>query len=35
MFLEFIHRIATNDVKELPKEGIVETIFTTEKGKYN
>ncbi|RPI70493.1 MAG: hypothetical protein EHM47_12035 [Ignavibacteriales bacterium] len=31
--VEFIHRIATNDVKNLPKEGIAETIFTTEKGR--
>jgi folate-binding protein YgfZ len=31
--LDFIHRIATNDVKNLPKEGIADTIFTTEKGK--
>jgi len=31
--LDFIHRIATNDVKKLPKEGIVETIFTNEKGR--
>jgi folate-binding protein YgfZ len=31
--LDFIHRIATNDVKDLPKEGIADTIFTTEKGR--
>lgn len=31
--LDFIHRVATNDVKNLPKEGIADTIFTTEKGK--
>ncbi len=31
--IDFIHRIATNDVKNLPKEGIADTIFTTEKGK--
>jgi tRNA-modifying protein YgfZ len=31
--LDFIHRIATNDVKALPKEGIAGTIFTTEKGR--
>ncbi len=31
--LEFIHRIATNDVKNLLKEGIADTIFTTEKGR--
>jgi len=31
--IDFINRIATNDVKNLPKEGIADTIFTTEKGK--
>ena len=31
--LEFIHRIATNDVKNLAKEEVVDTIFTTEKGR--
>jgi len=31
--IDFIHRIATNDVKELPKEGIAETIFTNERGR--
>jgi tRNA-modifying protein YgfZ len=31
--LEFIHRVATNDVKNLPKEGVADTIFTTAKGR--
>ena len=31
--LEFIHRVATNDVKSLAKEEVVDTIFTTEKGR--
>jgi len=31
--LGFVHRIATNDVKNLSKEGIADTIFTTEKGR--
>lgn len=31
--LDFLHRVATNDVKNLPKEGIADTIFTNEKGK--
>ena len=31
--LDFIHRIATNNVKHLLKEGIAGTIFTTEKGR--
>jgi tRNA-modifying protein YgfZ len=31
--LEFIHRVATNDVKNLAKEGVIDTIFTTEKGR--
>jgi folate-binding protein YgfZ len=31
--LEFVHRIATNDVKNLAKEEVIDTIFTTEKGR--
>jgi len=31
--LEFLHRITTNSVKDLPKEGVTKTIFTTEKGR--
>lgn len=31
--LDFIHRISTNDVKNLPREGVIDTVFTTEKGK--
>jgi tRNA-modifying protein YgfZ len=31
--LDFLHRISTNSLKDLPKEGIVKTIFTTEKGR--
>ncbi len=31
--LDFLHRITTNSVKELPKEGICSTIFTNEKGR--
>lgn len=31
--LDFLHRITTNSLKDLPKEGIQKTIFTTEKGK--
>jgi len=31
--LDFLHRITTNSVKELPKEGICKTIFTSEKGR--
>src|ERR1035437_4747906 len=31
--LDFLHRITTNSVKELPKETICETIFTSEKGR--
>lgn len=31
--LDFLHRISTNALKDLPKEGIRETIFTTEKGR--
>lgn len=32
--LDLIHRISTNSVKDLPKEGVKNTIFTNEKGKY-
>lgn len=31
--LDFLHRITTNSVKDLKKEEIVQTIFTTEKGR--
>jgi folate-binding protein YgfZ len=31
--LDFIHRIATNDVINLAKEEVIDTIFTTEKGR--
>ncbi len=31
--LDLIHRIGTNNVKDLPKEGIKNTIFTSEKGR--
>lgn len=31
--LEFLHRIATNSVKDLRKEGVTKTVFTTEKGR--
>jgi folate-binding protein YgfZ len=31
--LDFLHRISTNSLKDLPKEGIGKTIFTTEKGR--
>lgn len=31
--LDFIHRISTNSTKNLPKEQITKTIFTTEKGR--
>ena len=31
--LEFIHRIATNNVNNLAKEEIIDTIFTSEKGR--
>jgi folate-binding protein YgfZ len=31
--LDLVHRIATNNVKNLPKEGVRSTIFTTEKGR--
>ena len=31
--LDFLHRITTNSLKDLPKEGICKTIFTSEKGR--
>lgn len=31
--LDFLNRISTNSLKDLPKEGIGKTIFTTEKGR--
>ncbi|NNL22137.1 MAG: hypothetical protein HKO83_12535, partial [Ignavibacteriaceae bacterium] len=31
--LDLIHRIGTNSVKNLPKEGVQNTIFTSEKGR--
>jgi folate-binding protein YgfZ len=31
--LDFLNRITTNSIKDLPKEEIVKTIFTTEKGR--
>ncbi len=31
--LDFLNRIATGEVKDLPKEGIADTVFTTEKGR--
>jgi tRNA-modifying protein YgfZ len=31
--LDYIHRIGTNSTKDLPKEGITRTIFTTDKGR--
>ena len=31
--LDFLHRITTNSIIQLPKEGIVNTIFTSEKGR--
>lgn len=32
--LDLLHRIATNSVKDLPKEGVRDTIFTSEKGRF-
>ena len=32
--LDLVHRIATNSVNDLPKEGVKETIFTSEKGRF-
>lgn len=31
--LDLVHRIGTNGVKDLPKEGVKKTIFTSEKGR--
>ena len=31
--LDLVHRITTNSVRELPKEGVKKTIFTSEKGR--
>ena len=31
--LDFINRISSNQTKDLPKENIIDTIFTTEKGR--
>ncbi len=31
--LDLIHRIGTNNIKDLPKEGVRKTIFTSEKGR--
>ena len=31
--LDFLHRITTNSIIDLPKEGIVNTVFTSEKGR--
>ena len=31
--LDFLHRISTNSIKDLPKEGVTKTVFTSEKGK--
>jgi folate-binding protein YgfZ len=31
--LDYLHRITTNNLKDLPKEKIARTIFTTEKGR--
>ena len=31
--LDLIHRIGTNSIKDLPKEGVKKTIFTSEKGR--
>ena len=32
--LDLLHRIATNSIKDLPKEGVRDTIFTSEKGRF-
>jgi len=32
--LDLIHRIGTNSVKDLPKEGVKNTILTSEKGRF-
>jgi folate-binding protein YgfZ len=31
--LDFLHRISTNSIKDLPKEGVRKTIFTSDKGR--
>jgi tRNA-modifying protein YgfZ len=31
--LDYLHRISTNHLKELPREKLIQTIFTTEKGR--
>lgn len=31
--LDLVHRIGTNNIKDLPKEGVRKTIFTSEKGR--
>jgi len=31
--MDLIHRIATNSLKDLPKEGVKNTVFTSDKGK--
>ncbi len=31
--LDYLHRISTNAVKDLPKEGLINTIFTSDKGR--
>ncbi len=31
--LDFLHRITTNSIRDLPKEGIINTVFTSEKGR--
>jgi tRNA-modifying protein YgfZ len=31
--LDLVHRIGTNGIKDLPKEGVKKTIFTSEKGR--
>jgi folate-binding protein YgfZ len=32
--LDLVHRIGTNNIKDLPKEGVKKTIFTSEKGRF-
>jgi folate-binding protein YgfZ len=32
--LDLVHRIGTNNVKDLPKEGVMESILTSEKGRF-
>ena len=31
--LDFLHRISTNSIKDLPKEGVRKTLFTSDKGR--